>query len=203
MTSRSLQQTPLISIPRQDRQEDTQSLSNLTPLRKSSIQSVSSCSHLHLNLHVDLEIQLIRANSGGERNNSPPAHSVRVPGQCITTRLELLHTILILHTLYSDYVYAGLENLTSTWLVRGPSILQFTAAMREYAFLVRTKYTTHSTAYALRHIIHPVYPVPTLPRLPLRKMGFKMPHIEGSGMKRGEARRCTGTCVLLAATGTP
>lgn len=76
----------------------TRSLCPISLLNESSVQSVSSCSHLHLNLRVDPEIQRTRANSGGERNNSPPAQSVWVPGQCITTRLELLHTISILHT---------------------------------------------------------------------------------------------------------
>jgi len=124
------------------------------------------------------------------------------------TRLE--YSIQILHT---PTMCAGLENLTLTWPVRGPSIHPpCSSPLRcvNMQFLVRTKYTPyHSTAYALRHIIHPVYPVP-IPTAPtLRKMGFQNASSSDRELRRGEARcgerreaRCTGTCVVLAATGS-
>ena len=55
------------------------------------------------------------------------------------------------------------------------------------------------------HIIHPVYPVPTLPRAPIPKDGIQNASYRmciGNEARRGKARRCTGTCVLLAATGS-
>lgn len=125
------------------------------------------------------------------RNNSPPAQlRTGVP----VNASRLLHTI----PPYSDYVNAGLENLTSTWLVRRPSILQFTAAMREYALLVRTKY--HHPFYGIRPtgtLSIPYLPCRLSHGLPFRKMGSKMPHIEYvSGVKRGETmyRYMRATC---------